>query len=239
MLELVSSRAYLARILTRRGRFELVRRVLHSGYDDLEAADTGEPDQGQLERADLLDVEALVHFYKGELPWALERCTESLDMLDSVERSESEPDLESERSGILATRALIHAGLGDFPSAFADCDRAIEIESRRAQEGYDTSAMWCALHTAVRATLLRQSGDGEGALVAISQALERLQALPANQQAHLGPSLAKMYFELGQIQAALENNEEALQSLTRAAGLLESEMLQGKGHLIATLVEVY
>ena len=239
LLELVSSRAYLARILTRRGRFELVRRVLHTGYDDLEAAEAGEPGQGMLERADLLDVEALVHYYKGELPWALERCNESLDMLDQVERLETEPDLESERSGILVTRALIQGGLGDFSAGLADCDRAVEIESRRAEEGYDTSSMWCALHMSVKAGLQRQYGQLEQALASIREAIRRLQALPSNQQAHLGPSLGKMHFELGQIQAALGNDEEGLKSLTDAAGLLETEMLLGKGHLIAVLLEVY
>jgi tetratricopeptide (TPR) repeat protein len=238
-LELVSSRAYLARVLTRRGRFELVRRVLSTGFEQLVDIESEDSLDGLLEKADLLDVQALVHYHKGELPWALQRCNESLQLLEQVEASESEPDLETERSGLLATRSQILAAQGDFEAALRDCDRSLEIESHRAQEGYETSNMWRALHLSTKASIHRLSGDWQKGLEVAQAAVEQIQKLPNNQQAHLGASLARMHFEIGQCQAAGDRLEDCLKSLSCSAGLLESEMLQGKTHLVSQLIEVY
>ena len=219
---------------------------------DSDAADPaadGDSAEGLLEKANLLDAQALVHFFKGELPWALQCCNESLELLDLVEQNESEPDLETERSGILATRAQILAAQGEFADALRDCERAVEIEGHRAQEGYDASSMWQAIHLSTKASIHRLSGDWKKGLEIALGAIELFAKMPTNQQAHLGASLARMHFEVGQCQAdgsaAVDQNdaaqlqEEALKSLSCAAGLLESEMLQGKTHLISQLIEVY
>ena len=240
-LELVSAKVYQARVSARRGRLERALTVCKQAARSLANATDGDEEDGDdapyLEIADLKELEAWILFHRRQFRLGLRRADEALAALDHVSANDNEVDIETERSVTLATRALLLSGQKNYEAALVACDRAVEIETRRSQEGYDSAMMWLALHLGARARILRESGRAAEAVKECERALGLLENLPTNQQGHIGPYLASLSHELAQALSVEGQFVRAGAASERALQILESEMRQDKEYLIAALVE--
>jgi hypothetical protein len=235
-LEQVSAKIYLARVTARRGRLDEALEICHDCYGQLTEMDQ-EDGPPALEVADVSELEAWILQNLERYEEALNMCDRAADSLTLIRNNETEADVETEHSLNMVTRALTLAGLGRFPEALPLAEQAVEMEQRRAQEGYEQANMWVAIHRLSLARLLRKAGRAEDALKVAEQAWADLTGLPANQQNHLGLHLAAVQMEVALCHIHLEQWNQVRQPLKQAGVLYENEMWQSKEYLVAVLLD--
>jgi len=236
VLEQLSARIYKARVHARRGR---LNEALELALDCRHALEDMESEEGSpaLELADVSELEAWIYHAWGQFQSGLEASDRALQALEQIRLHEAEADVETEHSLNLVTRALNLAGLERYPEALALAEQAVEMERRRAQEGYDQANMWCAIHRLSLAKLLRQARQPEKALATAQQAFEDLNGLPDNQQNHLGLHQAAVQMEIALAHLQLEQWNQVREPLKLACSLYENEMWQNKEYLVAVLLD--
>jgi len=238
-IEMASALTYQARVAARRGRLSRGLKLCQRASQMLNAL-LDEPELNpSLELADVHELLAWIYLQQQHPRKALEHSDLSLKWLDRVVLTESDPDLETERSVSLITRGQVLSSRGNLEEALAACDRAIEIERRRAQEGYDSGPMWVALHLSVRGRVLREHARSQEALAELEDSLQRLRKLASAQQSHLGPQRAGIYMDQARCQLDLKAAEPAREALESALAIYEAEMANEKEYLIAPLIDAY
>ena len=235
-LEQVSAKIYLARVTARRGRLQEALDLCHECYRQLVEMDQ-EEGPPSLEVADVSELEAWILQSLGRYEDGLAACDRASQALEHIRGSEAEADVETEHSLNLITRALNLAGLQRHSESVPLAEQAVEMEQRRAQEGYEQANMWSAIHRLSLAKLCRQADLPERALSVARQAWSDLSGLPANQQNHLGLHLAAVQLEIALALVQLERWNEVRDPLLQACSLYENEMWQGKEYLVAVLLD--
>ncbi|MBT9585663.1 hypothetical protein IV102_20145 [bacterium] len=235
-LEQLSAKIYLARVTARRGRLEEALDLCHECYHQLLDLDN-EEGPPSLEVADVSELEAWIFQSLGRWQEGLLACDRAFDALEHIRGTESEADVETEHSLNLITRALNLSGLHRHHEAVQLADQAVEMEQRRAQEGYEQANMWCAIHRLNLAKLCRQANLPGKAVTVARQAFSDLSGLPANQQNHLGLHLAAVQMEIALALIQLEQWNQVRDPLQQACALYENEMWQGKEYLVAVLLD--
>lgn len=235
-LEQLSARVYQARVRARRGRLQEAMEIAEACRQELLDFD---PSEGapQLELADVRELQAWIYLHMGQPEAGLECLSEAEEALDHIRATESEADVETERSVCLSTEALLQSALGHHDLAAEKAQAAVEIEQRRAQEGYDQARMWCAIHRQTLARVQRQANRHQAALEVVTVSLQELSGLPGNQRNHLGLHLAAAQLELARAQLALEQWNLVREPLRAALAMYENEMWQSKEYLIAPLLD--
>lgn len=235
-LEQLSAKIYLARVTARRGRLEEALELCHDCFQQLMDMDQ-EEGAPFLEIADVSELEAWILQSLERFEEGLVACQRASDALEQIRGSETEADVETEHSLNMITRALCLAGLGRHAEALQLAEQAVEMEQRRAQEGYEQANMWCAIHRLSLARLRRAANQPEGALQVAQQAWADLSSLPGNQQNHLGLHLAAVQLEIGLALIQLERWNQVREPMQQARALYENEMWQSKEYLVATLLD--
>lgn len=238
ILEQISAKVYLARVRARRGRLEEALQLATECHQLLLELPT-EESPPQLELGDVSELQAWILQNLERWDEALLCSQEAESALQQINGAENEADIETERGLNMMTRALILTGLGDTQQAVQLAEQAVEMERRRAQEGYELAHMWCALHRLALAKMYRQAGRPEQALEVAQRASNDLNGLPANQQNHLGLHLAAVQVEVALARVALEQWAGVREPLLQACALYENEMWQSKEYLIAILLDCH
>lgn len=235
-LEQISAKIYLARVQARRGRLEDALELCLDCKEQLLAMDT-EEGPPSLELADAGELQGWILLQQERYQEGLEACARATQALEQIRGSEVEADIETEHSLNLVTRALLHSGLNDHERALQLASQAVDLEQRRAQEGYEQASMWCALHRLALARIQRHAARPDEALNTAQQAWKNLESLPANQKNHLGLHLAAVQTEIALAHTQLEQWDKVRQPLLLACSQYENEMWQSKEYLIAVLLD--
>jgi hypothetical protein len=235
-LEQVSAKIYLSRVRARRGRLDEALQLCLECQEQLQAMDA-EEGPPSLELADANELEGWILLQLERFNEGLGACERAAQALDQIRGSEVEADIETEHSLNLVTRALLYSGLKNHGQALQLAGQAVDMEQRRAQEGYEQARMWCALHRLALAKIQRIAQKPQDALETSEQAWKDLEALPANQKNHLGLHMAAVQTEIALAHVQLEQWNLVRQPLRLACSQYENEMWQGKEYLIAVLLD--
>lgn len=238
ILEQISARIYLARVRGRRGHLEEALEMARDCREQLMAL---APEDGfpALELADVYELEGWILVKMERYEEALDACRQASDGLEHIWERDPEADVETEQSLSLMTRAMAHSGLGQHSQALELAEQAVELERRRAQEGYEQARMWQAIHRLNQARLLRKAGQPEKALQAAQEGLAELEAMPANQKNHLGLHQAALSLEVALAFMDLEDWGQVRKPLQQACATYENEMWQSKDYLISVLLDCH
>lgn len=238
ILEQVSARIYLARVQGRRGRLEEALELTQDCRQQLLelSQEEGPP---ALELADASELEGWILVQQGRYREALEACGRASEGLDHIWERDAEADVETEQSLSLLTRAAALSGLGQHEEAIRLGEQAVEIEKRRAQEGYEQARMWQAIHRLALAKLFRQGNLPEKALRVASDGWSDLDSLPVNQKNHLGLHMAALHLEIALANIQLQQWSQVRLPLEQACSIYENEMWQSKEYLIAVLLDCH
>ncbi len=235
LLEQLSARCYLARVAARRGRLSW---ALEQAQECKIALLQGDGEEiPWLEVADACELAGWIHQSLDRWSSALSLAEEAQDCLRHLNGQENETDIDTEQGVSWVTQALALSGMGRHAEAIEKVEKAVEMERRRAQEGYELAHMWCALHRLALARLHRAAGQAESALEVALQALAALENLPGNQLSHLGLHVSAARLEIALASIALERWDGVRQPLLQALATYENEMWQGKEYLVATLLD--
>lgn len=237
VLEQISAKIYLARVRGRRGRLQEALDLCHECVGELQALDIEEDGLPLLELADAGELQAWILLHREELEEAMGACNSAALALDQIRTGEAEADVETEHSLNLITRGLIFSGMDRHAEAVASAEQAVDMESRRAQEGYEQARMWVALHRLALARIHRRADTPGQALRVAQEAWTDLDSMPGNQKNHLGLHLAAAQAEMALCYIALQRWDAVREPLTMAIGQYENEMWQSKEYLVAILLD--